>query len=127
MNSTTVFGKVMNDPEMRYFGDGTPVTNLRVSTSRKLKDKETAAVTWENTYFTLAVKGQTAEFVNEHFKKGDYVCATFTLKPEPRVWEANDGTPRASYESQFVHNIEKAWPPKDTDPVTDEPEDEVPF
>lgn len=126
-NTTHVFGKVMNDPELRYTPTGKAVVNLRVGDSRKVRDDAGNAV-WENTYFTAACWEKTAEFVNTHFRKGDWVSLSGVLAPTIRIWEGSDGQPRASYELVRVHNVEKAWGVSNETPETDSvDEDEIPF
>ncbi len=123
-----IFGKVMADPELRYSPTGKAVVNLRVGDSRKVKDAEGNAQ-WENTYFTVTCWEKTAEFVNNHIHKGDYVAASGVLQPTIRIWEGTDGQSRANYEMVRVHNIEKAWntPSADTPDVEEDDEDRIPF
>lgn len=121
-----IFGKLMNDPEVRFTPTGKAVTDLNISDSRKIKGQDGESV-WENTYFKVTAWEQTAEFVGKHFVKGDYVSVSGTLAPTIRIWEGSDGNPRAGYELARTHHIERAWPNTAAPTDADEDDDKVPF
>ncbi len=98
-----VVGNLGRDPEMRYMPDGTAVTNLSVATSRKWADKATGQPVEETIWFRVSIFGRQAETANQYLAKGRTVLIEGHLRPdpktgEPRLWTAQDGTVRASYD-----------------------------
>jgi len=96
-----IVGNLGADPELRYLPDGTPVTNLRVATNRKWTDKAGNPHD-ETTWFRVSVWGKSAEACNQYLSKGRQVMVIGRLKADeggnPRTYQANDGSTRASYE-----------------------------
>ena len=97
----TIVGYLGKDPEMRYFDDGTPVTNFSVAASRKYTGADGQPVD-ETTWFRVSVVGKQAEACNTYLSKGRPVLIEGRLQPDsggnPRVWTRDDGTPNASFE-----------------------------
>jgi single-strand DNA-binding protein len=110
-------GRLTADPTMRYTGDGTPVTTITVATSKKIsKDTHPNCPagwkegyngrSWELTKFwRVTCWRDLGERVNQYMSKGRTVFVKGETNGEamngiqnPRVWEGNDGVPRASYE-----------------------------
>lgn len=69
----TIIGNLGADPEMRYTKDGQPVTQFRVATNRKWKDKNSGEQKEETTWFRVSVWGKQAEMCNEYLRKGRMV------------------------------------------------------
>ncbi len=94
-------GNLGRDPEMRYTPQGTPVTSFPVATSRKYTTAD-GTQKEETLWFRVSVWGKQAETVNQYLAKGRQVLVEGALvgdeKGGPRVWTANDGTSRASFE-----------------------------
>lgn len=101
---TTIIGNLGADPELRYFEDGSAVTNFSVATNRKWTNKETGDLEEETTWFRVSTFGKTAENCNKYLSKGRQVYVEGRLKPDqhggPRLWTAQDGSVRASFELQ---------------------------
>lgn len=100
--SITIVGNVGRDPEMRYIGNGTPTTAFSVATSRKYTASSGEQVE-ETVWFRVTTWGKQAEICNQYLKKGSKVLVEGRMTPDketggPRVWNATDGTPRASFE-----------------------------
>jgi single-strand DNA-binding protein len=98
-----IVGNLGNDPEMRYMPDGTAVTNISVATNRSWTDSRTGEATKETTWFRVSVWRKQAEAVNQYLAKGSRVLVEGRLRPDPqtggpRLWTAQDGTVRASFE-----------------------------
>ena len=99
----TIVGNLGRDPEMRYLGDGSAVTNLSVATNRTWKDKNSGEKQKETTWFRVSVWGRQAEPVNQYLTKGAPVLVEGLLKIDnatggPRLWTRQDGTVAASFE-----------------------------
>jgi len=97
----TLVGNLGQDPEMRYVGDGTPVTNFSVACNRKWTNKD-GSKGEQTTWFRCTAWRKTAETINQYLTKGRQVFIEGRLNPDengsPRVFTRNDGTPGASYE-----------------------------
>ena len=97
-----IVGRLGKDPEMRYTPTGQGVTSFSVATDRRwtdsngVKQKETA-------WFRVSVWGKMAESTNQYLKKGSKVLVEGRLTADPntggpRIWQAQDGSSRASFE-----------------------------
>ena len=100
--SITVIGRLGRDPEMRYLPSGDPVTSFSIATDRVYNDKSGNKVK-ETTWFRVSVFGKTAENANTYLSKGKLVLVEGTLQTDQktggaRIWTAQDGTQRASFE-----------------------------
>ncbi len=98
-----VVGNLGGDPEMRYMPDGTPVTNFSMAANRRWTDSRSGETRDETTWFRVSVWRGQAEAVNEYLSKGSQVLVEGRLRPDPqtggpRMWTAQDGTVRASFE-----------------------------
>ena len=98
-----IAGNLGRDPEMRYMPDGTPVTNFSVATNRRWTDSASGEPREETIWFRVSVWRRQAEIANEYLRKGSQVLIEGRIRPdpqtgEPRIWTAQDGTVRATYE-----------------------------
>ena len=98
-----VVGNLGRDPEMRYMPDGTAITSFSMATSRRWNDKSTGQPVEETMWFRVSVFGRQAEAVNQYLSKGRPVLVEGHLRADPqtggpRLWTAQDGTVRASFE-----------------------------
>jgi len=98
-----IVGNLGSDPEMRYMPDGKAVTNFSMATNRRWTDSRTGQPTDETTWFRVSVWGRQAETANQYLSKGRRVLVEGRLRPDPqtggpRLWTAQDGSVRASYE-----------------------------
>jgi single-strand DNA-binding protein len=94
-------GNLGRDPEMRYTPSGQAVTNLNVATNRTYTDG-TGNQVKQTVWFRVSVWGKQAESSAQYLRKGRQVLVEGRLNPDdngnPRIWNAQDGTPRASFE-----------------------------
>ncbi len=95
-------GYLGRDPELRYSGDGTPVTTLSLATTRRWRSPD-GTQSEETTWFRVSVWRRQAEVAAQHLSKGQSVMVEGRLNPDrrtgtPRIWTRRDGTPGASYE-----------------------------
>lgn len=98
-----IAGNLGGDPEMRYMGDGTAVTNFSVATNRSWTNSQTGEPVKETTWFRVSVWGRQAETANQYLSKGRQVLIEGRLKADPetggpRMWQRQDGAMSASYE-----------------------------
>lgn len=97
-----IVGNLGNDPEMRYTGSGTAVTNLNVATNRVYSDSDGNQVK-ETTWFRVSVWGKQAENCNQYLNKGSQVLIEGRINPDPetggpRVFTRQDGSSGSSFE-----------------------------
>jgi single-strand DNA-binding protein len=91
-NHTTIVGNLVDDPELRFTGNGTAVANFRVAVTQRIQqDGE-----WrdgETSFFKVnAWRGQ-AENLTDSLTKGDRVMVTGRLRQ--RSWETPEGDKRS--------------------------------
>jgi single-strand DNA-binding protein len=97
-----IVGNVGRDPEMRYTPSGQAVTSFSVATNRQYTNNSGEAVK-ETIWFRVSAWGKTGEVCNQYLKKGSKVLVEGRLTADPatggpRVWTAQDGSTRASFE-----------------------------
>jgi single-strand DNA-binding protein len=97
-----IVGNLGGDPELRYTPSGQAVANFNVATNRKWTGGD-GQLNEETTWFRVSVWGKQAETCNQYLSKGRQVLieGRMTVDREtggPRVWQAQDGSWRASYE-----------------------------
>ena len=79
LNKVTLIGNLGRDPETRYLPNGDAVTNIRIATSEKWKDK--SGDQQEHTeWHRIAFFGKLAEIAGEYLKKGSQVYVEGQLR-----------------------------------------------
>jgi single-strand DNA-binding protein len=131
-------GNLGRDPEMRYTPTGQAVCNLSVAANRTYTDSSGNQVK-QTAWFRVSVWGKQAETVHQYMRKGRQVLVEGRLNPDengnPRIWNAQDGSARASYEVtadvvRFLGSREEAGAaPMEEGALAGGPgsEDEIPF
>jgi single-strand DNA-binding protein len=97
-----IVGNVGRDPEMRYTPSGQAVTSFSVATNRQYTNNNAETIK-ETIWFRVSAWGKTGETCNQYLKKGSKVLVEGRLTADPttggpRIWQAQDGTSRASFE-----------------------------
>jgi len=82
-NRVVLVGNVTRDPELRYVGSGTAVTDLGLAVNERVKRNDQ----WveEVNFFYVTLWGRTAEVANEYLSKGSSVLIEGRLKHDR--WE----------------------------------------
>lgn len=134
-----IVGNLGRDPEMRYTGDGTPVTNFSVATNRRWTNAD-GSPGEETVWFRVTAWRRLAEVCNQYLQKGRQVLVEGRMTADsetggPRIWTGNDGVTRASFEITAL--TVKFLGGRGGAPVSDmsglpeeppaEPEEEIPF
>jgi single-strand DNA-binding protein len=106
LNTTTVLGRLVRDPELRYGQSGIAVASLTVAVNRRWKDKKTGQAQEESAFVPAVLFGPPAEWAKEH-KKGECVIMSGRLRTD--TWQS-DGASRSrlvliAEECQFVERI----------------------
>jgi single-strand DNA-binding protein len=96
INKVILVGNVGADPETRYASSGDAITNLRLATSDKFKDKTTGEPKEVTEWHRVAFFGKLAEIVAEHVKKGSSLYIEGRIRT--RKWQGSDGQDKYSTE-----------------------------
>jgi single-strand DNA-binding protein len=95
LNRVMLIGHLGADPTVKHTSSGSAVADLRLATTRKLKDRDGAAK--EDTQWHRVVAwGKLAEICGEHLRKGRQIYVEGRL--QTRKWRAKDGSYRYSTE-----------------------------
>ena len=95
VNKVIIVGNLGADPETRYMPSGDAVTNIRVATTDRYKDKASGEMKEATEWHRIAFFGRLAEIAGEYLKKGSSVYIEGRLKI--RQWE-KDGQKQYSTE-----------------------------
>ncbi|MFV8670698.1 single-stranded DNA-binding protein [Ralstonia pseudosolanacearum] len=95
VNKVIIVGNLGADPETRYMPSGDAVTNIRVATTDRYKDKASGEMREATEWHRIVFFGRLAEIAGEYLKKGSQVYVEGRLKT--RQWE-KDGQKQYSTE-----------------------------
>src|SRR5690606_7171469 len=88
-NRVVLVGNLTRDPELRYIGSGTAVSDIGLAVNDRVKRGD--QWTDETTFVDITLWGRTAEVANEYLNKGSSVLIEGRLKLDS--WE-KDGQKR---------------------------------
>src|SRR5258707_14682069 len=94
VNKVIIVGNLGADPETRYTPGGDAVTNIRVATTDKWKDKASGEMKEATEWHRIAFFGRLAEVAGEYLKRGSQVYVEGSLRT--RKWQDKDGQDRYS-------------------------------
>jgi len=96
VNKVIIVGNLGADPETKYLPSGDAVTNIRVATTDKWKDKTSGEMKEATEWHRIAFFGRLATIAGEYLKKGSQVYVEGSLRT--RKWQDKDGQDRYSTE-----------------------------
>lgn len=96
VNKVIIVGNLGADPETRYLPSGEAVTNIRVATTDRWKDKASGEMKEATEWHRISFFGRLAEVAGEYLKKGSQVYVEGSLRT--RKWQDKDGQDRYSTE-----------------------------
>jgi single-strand DNA-binding protein len=96
VNKVIIVGNLGADPETRYMPSGEAVTNVRVATTDRWKDKGSGEMKEATEWHRIAFFGRLAEISGEYLKKGSQIYVEGKLRT--RKWQDKDGNDRYSTE-----------------------------
>lgn len=99
LNTITIMGRMVRDPEIRQTGTGTSVCNFTLAVDRDYTDENGDR---DTDFIDCVVWAHTAEFVSKYFGKGDPMAVSGRL--QIRDWEDDDGNRRRAAEIK-VDNV----------------------
>ena len=98
LNKVMLIGNLGADPETRYMPSGETVTNIRLATSRRWKDRNSGEqreeTEWHRVTFFNIGNFKLAEIAGEYLKKGSKVYVEGRI--QTRKWKDNTGQDRYS-------------------------------
>lgn len=94
VNKVIVVGNLGADPETRYLPTGEAVTNIRVATTDRWKDKTSGEMKEATEWHRVSFFGRLAEVAGEYLKKGSQVYVEGSLRT--RKWQDKEGHDRYS-------------------------------
>ena len=92
VNKVIIVGNLGADPETKYLPSGDAVTNIRVATTDKWKDKTSGEMKEATEWHRIAFFGRLATIAGEYLKKGSQVYVEGSLRT--RKWQDKDGQDR---------------------------------
>jgi single-strand DNA-binding protein len=96
VNKVIVVGNLGADPDTRYLPSGEAVTNIRVATTDKWKDKASGETKEATEWHRISFFGRLAEVAGEYLKKGSQVYVEGQLRT--RKWQDKEGQDRYATE-----------------------------
>jgi single-strand DNA-binding protein len=96
VNKVILVGNLGADPETKYLPSGDAVTNIRIATTDKWKDKASGETKEATEWHRIAFFGRLAEIAGEYLKKGSQVYIEGSLRT--RKWQDKDGQDRYTTE-----------------------------
>jgi single-strand DNA-binding protein len=91
-NQTVIVGNLVDDPELRFTHNGTPVSNLRVAVTQRVLE----GGAWrdvQTSFFRVNAWRENAAHLAESLHKGDRVVVLGRLRQ--RSWETPEGERRS--------------------------------
>ena len=85
VNKVILIGNLGADPETRYLPSGEAVTNIRIATTEKWKDKSSGEQREQTEWHRINFFGRLAEVAGEYLKKGSRVYIEGQLRT--RKWQ----------------------------------------
>jgi single-strand DNA-binding protein len=123
VNKVILIGNLGRDPETRYSADGAAITNIRIATTDRWKDKATGEMKEQTEWHTVVFFGRLAEIAGEYLRKGRPVYVEGRLRT--RKWQDKEGQDRYTTEvvadnMQLLGSREGAGaPPAEADDAAD--------
>jgi single-strand DNA-binding protein len=96
VNKVILVGNLGADPETKYLPSGDAVTNVRIATTDRWKDKASGEMKEATEWHRIAFFGRLAQIAGEYLKKGSQVYVEGRIRT--RKWQDKDGQDRYSTE-----------------------------
>jgi single-strand DNA-binding protein len=96
VNKVILVGNLGADPETRYMPNGDPITNIRLATTSRWKDKQSGENKEETEWHRVVFRARLAEIAGEYLKKGSPVYVEGRIRT--RKWQDKEGQDRYTTE-----------------------------
>ena len=94
LNTITIMGRLVRDPELRRTQSGTAVCSFTVAVDRDFQSKDGGER--QTDFIDVVAWRQTGEFVSKYFAKGRMIVVSGSL--QSRKWQDRNGQNRISWE-----------------------------
>lgn len=117
LNSVTLMGRLVADPELKTTQNGTSVASFRLAVERNYQAK--GAAERQADFIPCVAWRQTAEFIGKYFGKGRMIAVEGSL--QSRNYEDKNGQKRTAYEvivdQAYFADSRPAAPAQETPPA----------
>lgn len=96
VNKVILVGNLGADPETRYMPSGDAVTNIRLATTDRYKDKQSGEMKELTEWHRVAFFGKLAEIAGQYLRKGSQVYIEGRIRT--RKWQDQSGQDKYSTE-----------------------------
>jgi len=96
LNKVMLIGNLGADPEGGYMPSGGAVTNLRLATSERWKDKQTGENQERTEWHRVVLYNRQAEIAGEYLRKGSKIYIEGSIRTNK--WQGQDGQDRYTTE-----------------------------
>ncbi|WBF05246.1 ssDNA binding protein [Burkholderia phage CSP3] len=96
VNKVILVGNLGADPETRYLPSGDAISNIRLATTDRYKDKATGDMKESTEWHRVSFFGRLAEIVDEYLRKGAPVYIEGRIRT--RKWQDSSGQDRYTTE-----------------------------
>jgi single-strand DNA-binding protein len=96
VNKVILVGNLGADPETRYMPSGDAITNIRIATTDRWKDKASGEMKEATEWHRIAFFGRLAEIAGQYLKKGSQVYVEGRIRT--RKWQDKEGQDRYTTE-----------------------------
>ncbi|UBM11340.1 single-stranded DNA-binding protein [Cupriavidus metallidurans] len=96
VNKVILVGNLGADPETRYMPSGDAVTNIRLATTDRYKDKQSGEFKEATEWHRIAFFGKLAEIAGQYLRKGSSVYIEGRIRT--RKWQDQSGQDKYSTE-----------------------------
>jgi single-strand DNA-binding protein len=96
LNKVMLIGRLGADPEVRYLPNGDAITNIRIATSMRWKDKQTGERKEETEWHRVVFFRGLAKIAGEYLKKGSQCYVEGRIRTNK--WQGQDGQDRYTTE-----------------------------
>ena len=100
INKVILVGNLGADPETRYMPSGSAVTNLRLATNERRKDKQSGEFTDYTEWHRVVLFDKLAEIAAEYLRKGSQVYIEGKIRTNK--WQDKEGNDR--YTTEIIGN-----------------------
>ena len=110
VNKVILVGNLGADPETRYTPNGDQVTNIRLATTDRWKDKASGEQRESTEWHRVVFYRRLAEIAGQYLKKGSQVYLEGRLRT--RKWTGQDGQEKYTTEMQMLSRREGSGAPE---------------
>ena len=96
LNKCLFIGRLGQDPEVKYTGNGKAVANISIATSESWNDKKSGEKKKRTEWVRVVFFNRLAEIVGEYLRKGSHVYVEGRL--QTRKWQDQNGQDRYTTE-----------------------------